>query len=266
MEEFPRSIGLEQHLLVHTSDVDETDHSWSELRRSLPHQNKKFCKTNQNSSIIPGLYAMPAKKSNKIWNIVHIPTREVLICDECGVKFGSEMTLKRHKTYQHASYKLICPECNYAMTRKDNMRRHLVNTHKLKVVGTIIDNLQKNKTEQKKAKIRAQAPPSAPNPNHNNNKLKQLKGNGTNPYIYAETLPKYKKAYSWTLEDSGRNQTKKFTMESVTIPSKCNAHTTPPPVKQWEKTPIHIDDDLADLGWLPEAAYPDSKQVNRINR
>ena len=54
-------------------------------------------------------------------------------------------------------------------------------------------------------------------------------------------------------------------MESVTIPPKCNAHIIPQPVKQWEKTPIHIDDDLADLGWLPEAAYPDSKQDKQIN-
>ena len=185
MEEFLRSIGLEQHLLVHTSDVDETDHSQSKLRCSLPHQNKKICKINQNSSIIPGLNVMPAKKSNKILNIVHIPTWEMLLCDKCDVKFGSKMTLKRHKTHQHASYKLICPECNYATTRKDNMRRHLINTHKLKEVGTIIDNLQRIQTEQKNAKIRVQAPPSAPNPNHNNNELKQLKGKGTNPYIYA---------------------------------------------------------------------------------
>ena len=220
MEEFPRSIGLEQHLLVHTSDVDETDHSGSKSRCSLPHQNNKFCKINQNSSIIPGLNAMPAKKSNKIWNIVHIPSQKVLICDECGVKFGSKSTLNRHKTYQHASYKLICTECDYATTQKDNMRRHLINTHKLKKVGTIIDNLQRIQTEQKNAKIRVQAPPSAPNPNHNNNKLKQLKGKGTNPYIYTETLPKNKKAYSWTLEEPGHNQTKKFTMEPVTIPPK----------------------------------------------
>ena len=136
---------------------------------------------------------MPSKKSTKIWNIVHISSRKVLICDECGTKFGSESTLNRHKTYQHASYKLICPECNYATTWKDNIRRHLINTHKLKKVGTIIDNLQRIQTEQKNAKVRAQAPPSAPNPNHSNNELKQLKMKGTIPYIYAKTLLKIRK-------------------------------------------------------------------------
>ena len=65
---------------------------------------------------------MPADKNNQTWNIVHIPTQQVLICDKCGVKFGSERTLNRHKTYQHASYKLFCPEFNYATTQKDNMR------------------------------------------------------------------------------------------------------------------------------------------------
>ena len=85
-----------------------------------------------------------------MWNIVHTPTQEVLICDECGVKFGSGRTLNRHKTYQHASYKLICPECDYVTTQKDNMRRHLTNTYKLKKVGTIIDKLQRIQTEQRR--------------------------------------------------------------------------------------------------------------------
>ena len=102
---------------------------------------------------------MPVKKKIQTWNIVHIPTQEVLICDECWVKFGSTTTLNRHKTYQHPSYKLICPECNYATTQKDNIRRHLINTHKLTKVGTIIDQLQRIQTEQKNAKIRAKAPP-----------------------------------------------------------------------------------------------------------
>ena len=265
MEEILRSSGLEQHHLVHTSEVDESDHSQSKSRCSLLHQNEKFCKINQNSSIIPGLNAMPSKKSNKIWNIVHIPSRKVLICDECGTKFGSESTLNRHKTYQHASYKLICPECNYATTWKDNIRRHLINTHKLKKVGTIIDNLQRIQTEQKNAKVRAQAPPSAPNPNHSNNELKQLKMKGTIPYIYAKTLPKNKKVYSWTLEELVCNPTKKFTMDPVNIPPKCNGCITPQPVKQLDETPIHIDDALADLGWLPEALHPDSKQDKQIN-
>ena len=52
----------------------------------------------------------------------------------------------------------------------------------------------------------------------------------------------------------------------MTIPPKRNARITPQPVKQLEKTPIHIDEDLADLGWLPEALYPDKdKQDKQIN-
>ena len=51
----------------------------------------------------------------------------------------------------------------------------------------------------------------------------------------------------------------------MTIPPKCNAVITPQLVKQLEKTPIHIDKDLADLGWLPQALYPDTKQDKRIN-
>ena len=116
IDKFPRSIGLEQHLFEQTSDVDEPNHSQSESRCSLLHQNKKFYKISHNSSIFTGLNRMPVHKSNKTWNIVHIPTHEVLLCDECGVKFGSGRTLNRHKTHQHASYKLICPECDYATT------------------------------------------------------------------------------------------------------------------------------------------------------
>ena len=51
----------------------------------------------------------------------------------------------------------------------------------------------------------------------------------------------------------------------MTIPPKRNAAITPQPVKQLEKTLIHIDEDLADLGWLPEALYPDNKQDKQIN-
>ena len=51
----------------------------------------------------------------------------------------------------------------------------------------------------------------------------------------------------------------------MTIPPKCNAAITPQPVKQLEKIPIHIDEDLADFGWLPEAFYPDNKQDKQIN-
>ena len=131
------------------------------------------------------------------------------------------------------------------------MRRHLINTHKLKKLGTIIDKLQSIQTKQKNAKIRAKALLSAPN--HDNYELKELKKKGTNPYIHAETLPKNKKIYAWTLEEPGQNQTKEFTTKSVTIPPKCNVVITPQHVKQLEKTPIHIDEDLADLGWLPEA-------------
>ena len=206
---------------------------------------------------------MPAKKNNQTWNIVHNPTQEVLICDECGAKFGSTRTLNRHKTYQHASYKLICPECDYATTRKDNIRRHLINTHKLKKVGTIIDKLQCIQTEQKNAKIRAKAPLSAPK--HDNNELNKLRMKGANPYLYAETLPRTKKFYAWTLEEPGQNQTKKFTTKPVTIPPKRNVVITPQPVKQLEKILIHIDDYLADLGWLPEALYLDNKQDKQIN-
>ena len=39
---------------------------------------------------------------------------------------------------------------------------------------------------------------------------------------------------------------------------------TPQHVKQLEKTPTHIDEDLADLGWLPEVLYVDNKQ-DKIN-
>ena len=88
---------------------------------------------------------------------------------------------------------------------------------------------------------------------------------GANPYLYAETLPRTKKIYAWTLEEPGRNQVKKFTTKLVTISPKRNAVITPQPVKQLEKTPMHIDDDLADLGWLPEALYPDNKQDKQIN-
>ena len=108
---------------------------------------------------------MPVEKNNQKWNVVHTPTQEVLICDECGVKFGSKITLNRHKTYQHDSYKLICPECNYVTTQKDNIRRHLINTHKLTKVGTIVDKLQRIQTEQKNAKIRAKASPQPVHPN-----------------------------------------------------------------------------------------------------
>ena len=71
--------------------------------------------------------------------------------------------------------------------------------------------------------------------------------------------------YSWTLEELVCNPTKKFTMDPVNIPPKCNGCITPQPVKQLDETPIHIDDALADLGWLPEALHPDSKQDKQIN-
>ena len=71
------------------------------------------------------------------------------------------------------------------------MRRHLINTHKFKKVGTIIDKLQCIQTEQKNAKIRVKAAPSAPE--HDNNELKELERKGANPCLYAETLPKNKK-------------------------------------------------------------------------
>ena len=92
---------------------------------------------------------------------------------------------------------LICPECNYSTTRKDNMRHHIINRHKLRKVGAAIDNLQCIQTEQKNAKIRAKAPLSAPI--HNTDKLKQIKKKSTTSYMYVETLPKNKKLYSWTL-------------------------------------------------------------------
>ena len=163
---------------------------------------------------------MPAKNSNKTWNIVHIPTREVLICEERGMKFGSGRTLNRHKTHQHASYKLICPECDYATTRKDNMRRHLIRFHKLNKVGTIMDNLQKIQTEQKNAKIRPKAPPSAPNSKID--KLKQFKDKGTNPYIYMlRPFPRTRRpTHGQWKQAPGQNQTKKFTTKPVTIPPK----------------------------------------------
>ena len=47
-------------------------------------------------------------------------------------------------------------------------------------------------------------------------------------------------------------------------PSKHNAVITPKPVKRLDKL-IHIDDDLADLGCLPEALHPDNKQDKQIN-
>ena len=94
-------------------------------------------------------------------------------------------------TLQHADYKLICPECNYSTTRKDNTRHYLINRHKLSMVGTIIDNLQRIQTEQKNAKLRAKAPSSASK--HNVDKLKELKNKSRTSYLYAETLPKGKK-------------------------------------------------------------------------
>ena len=50
----------------------------------------------------------------------------------------------------------------------------------------------------------------------------------------------------------------------MTISPKRNAVITPKPVKQLDK-PIHIDDDLADLSWLPEVLYSDNKQDKQIN-
>ena len=66
------------------------------------------------------------------------------------------------------------------------------------------------------------------------------------------------------MEAPGQYQTKKFTTKPVTIPPKRNTHITPQPVKQSE-TPTHIDEDLADLSWLPEALHPDSKQ-NKMDK
>ena len=83
---------------------------------------------------------------------------------------------------------------------------------------------------------------------------------GANQYLYTETLPSTKKIYAWTLEEPGQNQVKNFTTKLVTISPKRNAVIIPQPMKQLEKTPMHIDDDLADLVWLPEALYPDNKQ------
>ena len=51
----------------------------------------------------------------------------------------------------------------------------------------------------------------------------------------------------------------------MTTSPKHNAVIIPQPVKQLEKTPMHIDDDLADLGWLPEALSPNNKQDKQIN-
>ena len=112
-----------------------------------------------------------------------------------------------------------------------------------------------------------QKPPPPSASKHDKNELKELRNKGTNPYIYAETLPRNKKIYSWTLEDPGRNPTttKKFTTKPVTIPPKRNVAITPQPLKQLEKTPKHIDDYLADLSWLPEALNLNNKQDKQIN-
>ena len=209
---------------------------------------------------------MSVKKDNQKWNIIHIPASETHLCNECGIKLGSKIAFNRHKTYQHVDYKLICPECNYSTTRKDNMRHHLINRHKLRKVGIAIDNLQCIQTEQKNAKIRAKAPLSAPI--HNTDKLKQIKKKSTTSYVYAETLPKNRKLYSWTLDELAKeapSTMKKFITKPVTIPLKRHASITSQPVRKTEYIPKHIDDELADLSWLPEATYPDSKQDKQIN-
>ena len=109
----PKTNGLEwHHFGERLLDVHNTNHLSGKLRCKFPHQRNKFSEINPKLSKLNGNNNMWAEKNNHKWIILYIPT-QVLLCDKCGIKFSLKTALNRHRTYQHASCKLICPECNY---------------------------------------------------------------------------------------------------------------------------------------------------------
>ena len=251
IEKISKFDGLEQHHFGEQSTgMHHTNHPSGKLRCRFLHRKDKISKNCSKSLNFNGYNNMPAKKDTQRWNIVHIPTSQVLLCDECGIKLGSKTALNRHRIHQHASFKLIYPKCNYLTTRKDNMRGHLINT--------IIDNLQHVQTEQKNAKLRCKPPPA---PKRNTDELKEIRKKDTNCYVYTETLPKNKKIYPRTLEYTVPPTTKKFTTKPVTIPPKRNTTIIPPPVKQVQKFTL-----MTNLQTWAGYLKPYTQTINRRNK
>ena len=171
--------------------------------------------------------------------------------------FNLNQVYYRHITYQHSSFKLICPECNYVTQRKDNLRHHLINVHKLKKVGTNMDNLQRIKTDTTNAKLKAKAPKKP---------LKKLKSttndikkDSKDSHMYGETLPSNKRPFKWTSkQDESPGKTKKFSTKPVTVPPECNKAKTTVTVTATVTpcSPPPLDNDLQNLDWLIHALDP----------
>ena len=138
-EKSNQTLGLEYNHFDARLTPSMSNQSWSgshkfEQHKKLKNLNKKREISHNN---MPDL-----TNENQEWKISYYPSKNELLCEICGQTFTHINAHWRHMKMQHKPRNLICHECDYQTSRRDNMRRHLRMVHKLVKVGEILDTMK----------------------------------------------------------------------------------------------------------------------------